>query len=106
MNFDYIRYWEPASLKFVGRWKALGQINPAGFAGISLLVISGSVVTAGSSESGTADFAFPVSNDAMASCPTVLFRDDLHREILIRIETGHPLCGLVLANLRLDFRHM
>jgi hypothetical protein len=31
------------------------------------------------------------------------FRDDLRRNILVRIETGHSLCGLVLADLGLDF---
>ena len=32
--------------------------------------------------------------------------DDLHRDIFVRIETGHALSSLVLANLRLDFLGM
>ncbi len=34
------------------------------------------------------------------------FRDHLRRDIFVRIETGHSLCGLVFANLRLDFLGM
>jgi len=40
-------------------------------------------------------------DDVMSQPPQ--FRDHLHRDILVRIETGRFLCGLVFANLRLDF---